>query len=186
MEHVIKRYRNRKLYDTQKKEYINLNHIVEMIQKNEPFRVIDNTTQEDVTRTILIQIILRGSGSERPMPMDGLMSWINQGEITVRKAFHKTIEIGREMAGRLEQDVVRPSIQKVTHTPHIIRSLEMEQFFVYLERTSEWISRILSRNIREELLQIPTQDEWHRINEKLTLLEKKIDELSNGRFTHDR
>lgn len=54
---IIKRYRNRKLYDTKQSCYVTLNDIAKMIHKDEPIRVIDNSTKMDITASTLTQII---------------------------------------------------------------------------------------------------------------------------------
>ncbi len=55
---VIKRYANRKLYDTEAKQYVSLDGIAERIRQGEDVRVVDHTTGEDLTALTLTQIIL--------------------------------------------------------------------------------------------------------------------------------
>ena len=55
---IIKRYPNRKLYNTQTKQYISLQGIAELIYQGEEVRVIDHTTSEDVSALTLTQILL--------------------------------------------------------------------------------------------------------------------------------
>ena len=54
---IIKRYPNRKLYDTEAKKYITLDGIAELIRQGEEVVVIDHTTNEDLTAVTLTQII---------------------------------------------------------------------------------------------------------------------------------
>lgn len=54
---LIKRYPNRKLYDTEAKKYITLEGISELIRNGEEVQVIDHTTEEDLTAVTLTQII---------------------------------------------------------------------------------------------------------------------------------
>lgn len=55
---VIKRYPNRKLYDTEAKSYITLEQIASLIRYGQEIQVIDNVTGEDLTAVVLTQIIL--------------------------------------------------------------------------------------------------------------------------------
>ena len=55
---IIKRYSNRKLYDTAAKEYITLEAIADLIRAGEEIQVVDNVTEEDLTALTLSQIIL--------------------------------------------------------------------------------------------------------------------------------
>ena len=54
---IIKRYQNRKLYDTQQSCYVTLDDIAKMIRANEEVTVIDNKTKNDITAATLTQII---------------------------------------------------------------------------------------------------------------------------------
>jgi polyhydroxyalkanoate synthesis repressor PhaR len=57
-ERVIKRYTNRKLYDTDQSRYVTLDDIAKLIRDNQEVRVIDNETQDDLTAVTFAQIIL--------------------------------------------------------------------------------------------------------------------------------
>jgi len=64
MARVIKRYENRKLYDTAGKRYISLDEIAGMVRAGEEVRVTDNATGEDLTAQTLSKVILEaGAGS---------------------------------------------------------------------------------------------------------------------------
>src|SRR6185369_4488738 len=54
---VIKKYANRRLYNTASSSYVTLEHLSEMVKKNIDFVVYDAKTNEDITRTVLTQII---------------------------------------------------------------------------------------------------------------------------------
>jgi polyhydroxyalkanoate synthesis repressor PhaR len=54
---VIKRYSNRKLYDTQSSRYVTLEQIADLVRGGEDVRIVDNNTKEDLTSITLAQII---------------------------------------------------------------------------------------------------------------------------------
>lgn len=54
---IIKKYPNRRLYDTQESSYVTLDDIRQLVQHYKPFKVLDNKSGEDITRNILMQII---------------------------------------------------------------------------------------------------------------------------------
>jgi len=64
---LIKKYPNRRLYDTQTSIYITLADVKQLVLDNEPFHVIDAKTGEDLTRSILLQIILEEETGGMPM-----------------------------------------------------------------------------------------------------------------------
>ena len=64
---VIKKYPNRRLYDTQSSSYITLADVKRMVLAHEDFEVRDAKTGEDITRSILLQIILEEESGGVPM-----------------------------------------------------------------------------------------------------------------------
>ncbi len=64
---VIKKYPNRRLYDTDTSSYITLAEVKQLVMDNEPFTVRDAKSNEDLTRSILLQIILEEEAGGRPM-----------------------------------------------------------------------------------------------------------------------
>ena len=64
---VIKKYPNRRLYDTDTSTYITLSQVRQLVMDNEPFVVCDAKTGEDLTRSILLQIILEQEANGSPM-----------------------------------------------------------------------------------------------------------------------
>ena len=64
---LIKKYPNRRLYDTKTSSYITLVDVKELVVKGEEFHVIDAKSGEDMTRSILLQIILEEEGGGAPM-----------------------------------------------------------------------------------------------------------------------
>jgi polyhydroxyalkanoate synthesis repressor PhaR len=59
---VIKKYANRRLYNTQTSSYVTLDHLCEMVKEGVDFEVRDARTGEDITRSVLTQIIFEEEG----------------------------------------------------------------------------------------------------------------------------
>ena len=64
---VIKKYPNRRLYDTHTSTYITLAEIKQLVMQHEVFAVVDAKTSENLTRSILLQIILEEEANGSPM-----------------------------------------------------------------------------------------------------------------------
>ncbi len=75
-ERLIKKYPNRRLYDTQTSSYITLADVKQLVLGNEDFMVVDAKTDEDLTRSILLQIILEEEANGQPMFSSGALSQI--------------------------------------------------------------------------------------------------------------
>jgi polyhydroxyalkanoate synthesis repressor PhaR len=71
---LIKKYPNRRLYDTRTSTYITLADVKELVLKHEEFRVVDAKTGDDLTRSILLQIILEEEAGGAPMFTSDLLA----------------------------------------------------------------------------------------------------------------
>ncbi len=81
MPYVIKRYSNRKLYDTQESRYVTLEELEELIRAGKEISVVDVSTGEDLTSVTLAQIILENERSRRAaLPTAFLHQLIKHGE----------------------------------------------------------------------------------------------------------
>jgi polyhydroxyalkanoate synthesis repressor PhaR len=76
LERLIKKYPNRRLYDTQTSSYITLTDVKQLVLDNEEFTVVDAKTDQDLTRSILLQIILEEESNGAPMFSSNALSQI--------------------------------------------------------------------------------------------------------------
>ena len=61
---TIKKYPNRRLYDTSRSQYVNMDYIKTLVKERTDFNVIDSKSGDDVTKTILLQIISESETNE--------------------------------------------------------------------------------------------------------------------------
>ena len=71
---LIKKYPNRRLYDTKTSSYITLADVKQMVLKQEDFQVVDAKSSDDLTRQILLQIILEEESGGMPMFSSDVLS----------------------------------------------------------------------------------------------------------------
>lgn len=64
---VIKKYPNRRLYDTEESKYITLQQIRDLVLAEVPFIVVDQKSEDDITRSILLQIIFEQESETNPL-----------------------------------------------------------------------------------------------------------------------
>jgi polyhydroxyalkanoate synthesis repressor PhaR len=76
---TIKRYANRKLYDTRDSRYVTLDHIAAMVRAGDDVRVVDNTTRADLTTATLAQIIFEEEKKTPRLSVAGLRKIIQGG-----------------------------------------------------------------------------------------------------------
>jgi len=73
-ERVIKKYPNRRLYDTSTSAYVTLAEVKQLVMQHEPVLVKDAKTGEDLTRSILLQIILEEEAAGAPMFSEAMLA----------------------------------------------------------------------------------------------------------------
>jgi polyhydroxyalkanoate synthesis repressor PhaR len=74
---IIKKYENRRLYNTRDSRYVNLDEVARMVQEGEDIKVVDAATGEDLTRLILTQIVVEhAKGPESTFPLDVLRQMV--------------------------------------------------------------------------------------------------------------
>ena len=76
---VIKRYANRKLYDTVESRYVTLEEIAEMVKAGAEVRIVDNRSKEDLTSVTLAQIIFEEEKKSSKMSLRTLKALIRHG-----------------------------------------------------------------------------------------------------------
>ena len=64
---IIKKYPNRRLYDTEVSRYITLEEVRQLVMENVKFRVLDKNTHDDITRSILLQVIAEQEEGGNPI-----------------------------------------------------------------------------------------------------------------------
>src|SRR6478609_5899613 len=77
---VVKRYANRKLYDTQRSRYVTLDQIADMIRGGEDVKIVDNNSKEDLTTITLAQIIFEEEKKQKSfLPLNAMRNIIQSG-----------------------------------------------------------------------------------------------------------
>jgi polyhydroxyalkanoate synthesis repressor PhaR len=121
---VIKRYANRKLYDTRDSKYVTLDRIAELVRNGDEVKVIDNGSKADLTKVTLAQIIYeeQKSGNATAWSVQNLRGFILQGrqklisslkEGPVGKLVGRAEEIGAEVYSAAD-DRVRAVLERAT------------------------------------------------------------------------
>lgn len=101
---VIKKYENRRLYDTKGSRYVNLDGVAEMVRSGEDIQVIDSKTGEDVTRHVLTQIIVDGAKDpDRGPPLEFLRDLVRARDQAGRDFFQWYLKSAGEVYERVSE-----------------------------------------------------------------------------------
>jgi len=145
---IIKRYQNRKLYDTSDSCHVTLEDISDMIKRGEEIQVIDNETKEDLTAVTLAQIIFEEQKRKKHvLPYATLKEIIQSGQETIRELVHKTIETGaREIQSvrHFVDDRVRPAVENIQHISTV--NSEVKQLRNKIEALEERLKQCESKS----------------------------------------
>src|SRR5579871_3801008 len=101
---VVKRYANRKLYDTQKSRYVTLDQIAEMIRAGEDVKIVDNNSKEDLTAITLAQIIFEEEKKASFLPLSALRNIIQSGGQSIQNFASQAGERVRSVFRREKED----------------------------------------------------------------------------------
>ena len=132
---IIKKYPNRRLYDTEISKYVTLNDVRQLIIDCEPISVVDAKTKDDLTRSVLLQIILEQEEDGEPMmSAEMLEQWIRFYGDPYQNSFAKYLEstvriiaeqrtLGRKKLGQ----VVDPFTMMTSIANHNVEALKEMQ-----------------------------------------------------------
>src|SRR6187402_1784417 len=106
---IIKRYANRKLYDTEHSRYVTLDQISEMIRNGDDVKIVDNKTKEDLTTVTLAQIIFEEEKKQRSfLPLNAMRNIIQSGGEWFAEAQRRVQSI---LPGKRKDDPEREATQ---------------------------------------------------------------------------
>jgi polyhydroxyalkanoate synthesis repressor PhaR len=172
---VIKRYSNRKLYDTKDSRYVTLLQIAEMVRGGEEVQIIDNNSKEDLTEVTLAQIIYEEKkANSRAVPLQTLKDLIHQRTEKVLSDLREG-PIGRLIPGPKDgKDAVKekekPVVVAPPPPPEPSKPTLVEQARGTLE---DWQQKI---DERVKAL-LPSLTPWQTLEAEIKRLNARIDDL---------
>ncbi len=120
---IVKKYANRRLYNTESSSYITLDNLAEMVRKDRDFVVYDAKTGEDITRSVLTQIIVEEEGKGNALlPTNFLRQLIGFYGDNVQSSMPRYLEQAMSSFAR-QQENLRATMQK-TLSPFLPPGIE--------------------------------------------------------------
>jgi polyhydroxyalkanoate synthesis repressor PhaR len=146
--HLIKKYANRKLYDTRTSRYVTLEGIAELVRNGHEIKVVDRDNGHDLTQVILSQIVLSQEKHGPARLMDAGGEAIQERGQALLDYVRKTLNVPADLRNQMER-----------------RREDLE------ERADETIVRALTR------LRIPSHTDIDRINQRLDVISAQLKKL---------
>jgi polyhydroxyalkanoate synthesis repressor PhaR len=102
---VIKRYPNRKLYDTEAKGYITLEQLARLIREGQEIQVIDNVSGEDLTAVVLTQIILEQEKKQAGFVPSAILAGLVQSSGRTLNSLRKSLTTSQDLIHQIDTEI---------------------------------------------------------------------------------
>jgi len=175
---LIKRYPNRKLYDTEQKRYITLEGIADLIKQGEEVQIQDHTTGEDLTALTLSQIIFEQEKKQGGfLPKTVLTGLVQSGGDTLsvlRKTLASPLELLYDVDAEIEQRmqilISRGELEEEEGLRVLDKLLALSETPAQQTPSGEsYLHKILANR------GIPSRDEIDRLSQQIDTLAEKLD-----------
>ena len=185
---IIKRYANRKLYDTEHSRYVTLDQISEMIRNGDDVKIVDNKTKEDLTTVTLAQIIFEEEKKQRSfLPLGAMRNIIQSGGEWFAEAQRRVQSIlpGKRKDGDPEPEKTEAAAPAETGDPQadeaMVKKRSLQSLREWVDhskhRLDEWQKQVDSkiRTTIDGISQAVTP--WSSVNKDVRALADRITEL---------
>jgi polyhydroxyalkanoate synthesis repressor PhaR len=184
---VIKRYTNRKLYDTVESRYVTLDEIAQMIKGGAEVKIIDNRSKEDLTSVTLAQIIFEEEKKRSHMPLGFLREIIRNGGDAVTGFYQE--KVGLKLGERLHEvksraeslrEEVETRVRGVTSLLRREDGSPVKEILNAGEKALEELRTKVDGTVKQALdaVNVPALfGEMEKLQKKLEAIEKKLEQL---------
>lgn len=183
---LIKRYANRKLYDTERSCYVRLDEIAEMVRAGEELQIIDNRSGEDLTSVTLAQIVLEEEKrSKKVFPLQTLRIMIQQPSELIARLSRPV----NELRDDAQRQVERLRRRGEATLPEESRS-PIREFLDSAQRALDEMQQGFDERLRATmgtLTHVPhLYDELERVHQRLDALEEENRRLRRALLRTER
>jgi len=193
MTRLIKRYGNRKMYDTRESRYVTLDNIAELVRGGEDLRIVDNGSGEDLTAVTFAQVIFeeakRSSGF---LGLGVLRRIIQQGGAAVQEIVN-SVDRGREALGNV-REFAEKGVKQLVHGAEGLHEQVAEpaghgrrlldEILDIPQKQLEQLQQRIDAQVRTSLERVTAhpvvQHELQRIEHSIQSLERQLSRLRHG------
>jgi len=180
--HKIKRYANRKLYDTNTKKYITLNIIADLLKAGEEVSVMDNETGDDITAATVSQIFARTKKGQTDNGASNVMiQLLRKGPGTLVDYGKKYISLWDRALTMADEEIDR-LVEKLVTEKEITPSEGSRLKNDMLNRADDlkkWIAEKTDQRVNEalDLMNLASREQVSQLTEKIDTLTRKVQNL---------
>ena len=172
MARIIKRYSNRKLYDTEHSRYVTLDELGTMIRSGDDIQVIDNNSKDDLTALTLTQIIFEQEKKARFLPLSTLRNIIQSSGQSIQQLASHASEKVLSVLRRDHENIESPTPPESENHRFLREFLDRSQHFF-----DDWQKRVDERirHAAESLSPLGgVEKELRALRERIEELEKRV------------
>lgn len=179
---IIKKYANRKLYDTHAKKHISRDKLAELIKKGEEVTVIDNRTGEDITVSIVSQLIgLDNPDTDKAVSPRLLMQLLRKGSGTVTDYAKKYVSLWQG-AFNMAEDEIDKLVGRLVKSKELSKdegSRLKNEIISYTDGIKNWVSESVDKRVGEvfDAMNLATNDHIEELSDRIDALAKKIAQM---------
>jgi polyhydroxyalkanoate synthesis repressor PhaR len=176
---VIKRYPNRKLYDTEAKQYITLEEIAGLIRRGSEIRVVDNATGEDLTALTLTQVILELEKKQSGFFPRSILTGLIQAGGDRLNALQRSLSSSMSFWHQIDEEIKR-RIQVLISQGELTEGEGRNLVEKLITQGTQSISETRLQEDLERILaqrQIPSHQDLQDLLDQLDTLGSKLEEL---------
>ena len=174
---IIKKYANRRLYNTRTSSYITLDHLAQMVKENIEFKVLDAKTGADLTHTILTQIIMEEEASgEQMLPTSFLRQLIAMYGNSMQALLPSYLEASMEHF-RENQVKLRKAIEdSIGANP--LAQIAQRNMELFKAATAAFVPGAVQAAEADKNAATPADDELAALRQQMADMQKKLDQLA--------
>ncbi|MET0182083.1 MAG: polyhydroxyalkanoate synthesis repressor PhaR [Caulobacterales bacterium] len=184
---VIKKYANRRLYNTATSAYVTLEHLSEMVRDNVDFVVQDAKTGEDITRSVLAQIIFdQENKGQSVLPVSFLRRLIRFYGDSMQGFLPAYLDLSMETFAK-SQDQMRDQVSKAFggRLPlGVFEETAKQNMALFQQAMRMWAPFAIppvAKSDEAAEAPAPSEDNLNDLKRQMELMQKQLDQLTKGR-----
>ncbi len=174
---IIKKYANRRLYDTESSSYITLEHLSAMTRAGREFKVVDAKTGDDITHTVLTQIIVEEeSRGNALLPVSFLRQLISMYGDQMQAMVPHYLEASMEAFRRNQEQARQTMLGMMGGGSNPFEALARQNMAMVKAASEMWAAGTPHAAAEQPADDMPT-DDVKALKDELKALQAKIDKL---------
>ena len=176
---IIKRYPNRKLYDSEAKKYITLEGVAELIRGGQEVQIVDHSTGEDLTAVTLTQIIFEQEKKKGGFLPKSVLTGLVQAGGDTMNTLRRTLTSPLDLLRHVDEEIEK-RLQNLMARGELAREEAAQLRDKLLSAAAKDAPGIPGQQHLDRLLSsrgIPSRDEIDQLNSQIDLLTAKLDRL---------